>query len=269
MTGDNRELPPGVVDIHGKDYHTVAKRIGDFRTDYPDWSITTKILSAADVIQMKCVIRDETGRIRATGHAEEKRGGTQINKTSALENCETSCVGRALAILSYQGVELASAEELANALEQQRELEGVERLKAHNAAVRENIDSIAAIKAYLLNDQYSLAYEAIWEVKQIDDGDVWNCMWIAPDGMILKRPHENAPDFVKLRVSFKVSEMVAFLQQHEREGWVNGDIKVSKGGKFYASLDTWTPTQGQAAKEGMGQARVAAQPDFPDEDVPF
>lgn len=90
------------------------------------------------------------------------------------------------------------------------------------------------------------------------------------DGMILKRPHENAPDFVKLRVSFKVSEIVEFLQANQKEGWVNADIKVSKQGKFYAALDTWQPTQGQSAKQGMEQARAAAQSDDWEEDiVPF
>ena len=92
------------------------------------------------------------------------------------------------------------------------------------------------------------------------------------DGMIVKRPNENAPDFVKAKLSFKVSEMVAFLQQHEREGWVNADLKVSKGGKLYASLDTWQPTQGQAAKQGMAQAKqaMAAEPDgFAEDDIPF
>jgi hypothetical protein len=74
---------------------------------------------------------------------------------------------------------------------------------------------------------------------------------------------------VKLRVSFKVSEMIAFLQQHEREGWVNGDIKVSKGGKFYCALDTWQPTQGESAKQGMQQARQAAAPDNFEDDIPF
>jgi hypothetical protein len=169
----------GIVKIHGKDYHTVAKRIGDFRKEHPEWSITTKILSAADVVQMKCTIRDPNGRVVSTGHAEEERG-KGINATSAIENCETSCVGRALAIFSYQGTELASADEVANALEQQREIEAVERLKAHNAAVRDNIESIVAIKAYIANDEYSNAYEAIREVMELDNSETWNSLWIAP-----------------------------------------------------------------------------------------
>ena len=91
------------------------------------------------------------------------------------------------------------------------------------------------------------------------------------DGLIIKRPHENAPDFVKLKLSFKVEELVNFLQQHQKEGWVNADVKVSKNGKIYAALDTWQPTQGEAAKGGMAKARQAAEPasDFEESDIPF
>jgi len=55
----------------------------------------------------------------ATGHAEEKRDSSFINKTSALENCLSSSVGRCLAAFGLHGSEFASAEELANALKQQ------------------------------------------------------------------------------------------------------------------------------------------------------
>jgi hypothetical protein len=88
------------------------------------------------------------------------------------------------------------------------------------------------------------------------------------DGMVVKR-HENAPDFVLCNLSLKCTELVEFMRQHHKENWVNIQIKRSKGGKLYAELDTWQPTQGQAANEGMGQARAAAQPDFPDDDIPF
>jgi hypothetical protein len=122
---------------------------------------------------MKTTIRDSSDRILATGHAEEVRGSTNILKTSALETCETSATGRALSMLGYLGSEVAGAEEIANALEQQKELEQVERLKAHNAAVRDHIESIVAIKTYLLNGQYEAAYEAIAEIPDEDKLSLW------------------------------------------------------------------------------------------------
>ena len=88
------------------------------------------------------------------------------------------------------------------------------------------------------------------------------------DGLVIKR-HENAPDFVVCGLSVKVSEFVEFPKAHESNGWVNIQCKVSKGGKYYAELDTWKPTQGDSAKAGMQQARKAAEPADLDDDIPF
>jgi hypothetical protein len=76
-------------------------------------------------------------------------------------------------------------------------------------------------------------------------------------GMIVKR-HERAPDFVLCNLSIKVDELAAFMQQHQSNGWLNVQCKVAKSGKMYAELDTWKPTDGDAAKAGVSQARQAA-----------
>jgi hypothetical protein len=60
------------------------------------------------------------------------------------------------------------------------------------------------------------------------------------DGFIFKRK-ENAPEFVVGSQSIKVDEAIAFLQLYQKDGWVNLDIKQSKGGKYYCELDTWEP----------------------------
>lgn len=59
-------------------------------------------------------------------------------------------------------------------------------------------------------------------------------------GIIFKAPHENAPDFVKGKMSIKKSELIEFLQA-DRSGsdWLNYDLKVSKDGKWYFQLDTY------------------------------
>jgi hypothetical protein len=169
----------GVVKIHGKEYLTVARRIADFREAHPDYTITTKILSSADLVQVRAVIKNEVGRVLAVGHAEEKRGSTTINQTSSLENCETSAVGRCLAFIGMGGTEIASADEVAGAIVQQQELEQVEKLKEHNAAVRDHLPSIMAIKEALSAKDWSTAYECIHELKEAD-GEAWNALWIAP-----------------------------------------------------------------------------------------
>ena len=111
----------GVVNIRGKQYQTVALRIQQFWKLHPDWSlITENVQTTVEVVVFSCRALDETGRVRANGHAEEKWKSSQINKTSAVENCETSAVGRCLANLGLGGdYAIASAEELQNALHQQ------------------------------------------------------------------------------------------------------------------------------------------------------
>ena len=113
----------GVVNIHGKDYKTVAKRVGEFREEYgTKYAIITSLVSMDEqAVVMKAEILDDTRNVIATGYAEEKRAASQINKTSALENCETSAIGRALANFGLGGGEYASADEVANAIKQQAE----------------------------------------------------------------------------------------------------------------------------------------------------
>lgn len=63
------------------------------------------------------------------------------------------------------------------------------------------------------------------------------------DGIIFKMPHENAPDFIKGSLSFRVEDAVKWLQENSDNGWVNVQLKVSKAGKPYAELDTWKPNK--------------------------
>lgn len=113
----------GVVNIHGKEYKTVAKRVDEFRSAHKtDLSIITSLVDRDEnTVVMKAEILDKDGRVIATGYAEEDRTASQINRTSALENCETSAIGRALANFGLGGGEYASADEVANAITQQTE----------------------------------------------------------------------------------------------------------------------------------------------------
>ena len=95
-------------------------RVQKFREAHPGWSLTSEVLFRdADCVVMKSIIADETGRVLATGHAEEYRKASQINGTSALENAETSAHGRSLSALGIGGTEFASANEVQNAIHQQ------------------------------------------------------------------------------------------------------------------------------------------------------
>lgn len=93
-------------------------------------------------------------------------------------------------------------------------------------------------------------------------------------GLIVKR-HERAPEYVLCNLSVKVSEFTEFMLANHSNGWVNIQCKVGKSGKMYAELDTWKPTDGDAAKGGIVEAnRVLREPAAPDTDyfddsIPF
>ena len=109
------------TDIRGKQYAEVNQRIKAFRMLCPNGCISTEILSNEDgIVVMKAYVSNEDGKLIGTGTAYEKEGSSNINKTSYIENCETSAVGRALAMCGL-GIDLsvASYEEVANAIEQQ------------------------------------------------------------------------------------------------------------------------------------------------------
>jgi len=58
------------------------------------------------------------------------------------------------------------------------------------------------------------------------------------NGFIFKR-NDNAPDFVVGKLSIKSQDAIMFINQHNKKGWLNLDIKKSKEGKFYIELDTY------------------------------
>ena len=111
------------VDIKGKSYTQVSTRINVFRKYFPAASIETLITYNDDIrviIQTKISLND---RVIATGYAEEVRGdGNYINQTSAVENCETSSIGRALSNLGLGGSEYASSFEVTSAIAKQEQI---------------------------------------------------------------------------------------------------------------------------------------------------
>ena len=140
----------GIVNIRGKEYQTVALRVQKFREAHPTWALTSEVLFRdAECVVMKSIIADETGRVLATGHAEEYRKSSQINGTSALENAETSAHGRALAALGIGGTEFASANEVQNAIHQQAEKPHPRR-GALEVAFKA-VDSMASLQALWQN----------------------------------------------------------------------------------------------------------------------
>ncbi|MCP3698093.1 MAG: hypothetical protein GY920_05990 [Aliivibrio sp.] len=106
------------VNIKGKQYVEVNERLRYFRENYPNYSLTSEVLDKTEnsILILASVI-NEDGKILATGMAEEEKGSTFINKTSYVENCETSAWGRALGNFGI-GIDtsVASANEVNNAI---------------------------------------------------------------------------------------------------------------------------------------------------------
>ena len=163
----------GVVSIHGKKYLTVGKRISDFRDINPEWEISSEILNAGQLVLVKTTIKDESGKIISTGHAEEERGSTNINKTSAIENAETSSVGRALAFMGRGGTEIASADEVVNAVHQQGQKDIYERAQRFTKSLMKCYTSVVEIQRFLANGELEFAKEAWGELTEQEQMDLW------------------------------------------------------------------------------------------------
>jgi hypothetical protein len=112
-------------DIKGKNYAEVPQRVKAFRMLYPQGFIITDMVSNDGGV---CVFKATAGYYGengeaytlGTGTAYEKENSSYINKTSYIENCETSAVGRALGFLNIgSDTSIASYEEVANAINQQ------------------------------------------------------------------------------------------------------------------------------------------------------
>jgi Icc-related predicted phosphoesterase len=114
-----------VTNIRGKNYVEVNERIKFFRQEeqYKNWGIRTEFPLIDDTQCLcLCTITTPEGTIVAQGHAHEEKSSSNINKTSYVENCETSAVGRALAMLGI-GIDtsIASANEVEDAIAKEQD----------------------------------------------------------------------------------------------------------------------------------------------------
>lgn len=138
------------IDVKGKNYVEVNERLKAFWQLCPEGRIVTNILKLENdicVIQSAVFENKEDREPRATGIAYEKEGSTFINKTSYIENCETSAVGRALGNAGI-GIDtsIASAEEVQNAIMQQDDDKVIDKTKVdalnksiENAGIKDEV----------------------------------------------------------------------------------------------------------------------------------
>jgi len=104
-------------------YVEVAERIRAFYEKYPEGSIQTEMVRLEDglVVFRASVFRDATDPLPTTGWAYEREGSSPVNRTSFVENCETSAIGRALANRDFAGTRRPSREEMEKVARMQAE----------------------------------------------------------------------------------------------------------------------------------------------------
>ena len=111
------------IDIKGTPYVTVNSRLKYFRENYENYQLVSEVLSnEGGKCLIKASIINDKGVVIATGHGFEDEAKGFINKTSHVENCETSAWGRALGNFGIGiDAEVRSYEEMSNAIEGQKE----------------------------------------------------------------------------------------------------------------------------------------------------
>jgi|GEM_PF-1593696 len=186
----------GVKQKGGKQYTEVAKRVEVFRREFGgEYGIQTKleVNDGKTVVFQAIIIERETGFVIGSGYAEEVRGSSYITKTSAIEVCETSAIGRALASLGLHGGQYASANEMVGverkkeAISQRRidtplkridtlEERGIKLMKFIETATTESLDAMfdkgfSLIKEISITDkEFSEKIAHAWENKSLELG---------------------------------------------------------------------------------------------------
>lgn len=116
---EDKQLKNKAIDIKGKQYVLVADRINYFNENYPNGSIQTVLVSSTDsTYVIKSIIIPDVDKPERlfTGYSQAKIGQGMVNTTAALENCETSAVGRALAMMGIGVIDsVASIDEIKKA----------------------------------------------------------------------------------------------------------------------------------------------------------
>ena len=193
------------TDVRGKNYAEVAQRVQAFRKLFPGGFIDTEILTNENgVVYMKATagyIENGARIALATGHAFERQEASNINKTSYIENCETSAVGRALGFIGLGSEKsIASAEEVDNAIKTQEAIESgkvsdpVKRRTKPAQPVTVEVskalpaDPVPPVLAYLANERETL--RKVRGIEKAENNALWNAQIKALQnaGMIPAKP---------------------------------------------------------------------------------
>lgn len=162
MEKANAEIEPFIISRKGrnaqgrledisKPYAEVKERVAAFRKVYPDGTIQTQIMNNENgiiVFRASIVVND---KVLATGYACEVVQAQGVNQYNALENCETSAVGRALGFCGF-GIKqsIASADEMAQVKKREDEAEKGGLLTDAQKAILQEVSKKAEIHKWML-----------------------------------------------------------------------------------------------------------------------
>ena len=222
-----------------EDYETVEERLTKFWKDHPDGQIHTKLLesqSARFIVEASIFRTEADLRPWTTGLAEETVQGRGVNATSALENCETSAIGRALANAGY-----ATKGKRASREEMQKVAKGAE--------VKTNIEQVKAKMAQTSGEYVPVPVES----------DPWNQSFAAP-----VQTMEAAVEMVKSSLGGIAPEESC---KHGARIWKTGTSKAGKQYGMWRCPETSTrdmpggqvpcdPIWYEIAKDGTWQPQV-------------
>jgi len=162
------------VNIRGKFYTAVDTRVDIFRKHFGQNStITTEIVHHdLDRVVVKAIVQikvDGEYVVVGNGFAEEFRGNGMVNKTSALENCETSAIGRALAACGLGGGAYASSFEVDNAINNKAEAKAkFQFVDTNKAVLHQTSDALVYLNHCRkhLNDPQESSCKSLYEVNK-------------------------------------------------------------------------------------------------------
>lgn len=152
----DKTLKVKAILIKGKKYVLVADRVAYFNETYPKGSITTKLVSdpTSEMVIVKAMVYPDDSTRMFTGYSQAVIGDGMVNKTAALENAETSAVGRALGFMGIGVIEsIASADEMNKATANTMKYASEKQIKwvRDTAARVAGLEHLDDIDAYILD----------------------------------------------------------------------------------------------------------------------
>lgn len=166
-TTDNKQLNDKAIDIKGKKYVLVSDRILFFNSEYVNGSIITQLISTPEskmVVVQARITPDTTNPDRFfTGYSQATWGDGMVNRTAALENAETSAVGRALAMMGIGVIDSVASVDEVNKAQSQPEYDPTDDWSATEPSNLGNCKNCGAPNKWSANKNKAYCSKLCWK----------------------------------------------------------------------------------------------------------